>query len=69
MSDAKARETLCRMGERLYVRHFVHGTSGNLSLRLDDGWLVTPTNTCLGDLDPARLSRLDETCSVTGAYI
>jgi ribulose-5-phosphate 4-epimerase/fuculose-1-phosphate aldolase len=59
MSDAKARENLCRMGERLYARHLVHGTSGNLSLRLDDGWLITPTNTCLGDLDPARLSRLD----------
>lgn len=60
MSDAKAREKLCKMGERLYARHLVHGTSGNLSLRLDDGWLITPTNTCLGDLDPARLSRLDE---------
>lgn len=58
MSDAKSREALCRMGERLYGRHLVHGTSGNLSLRLEDGWLVTPTNACLGFLDPARLARL-----------
>lgn len=59
MSDTKEREALTRMGRRLYDRHLVHGTSGNLSLRLADGWLVTPTNSCLGDLDPARISRLD----------
>lgn len=59
MSDSAAREALCRMGERLYTRGLVHGTAGNLSLRVEDGWLVTPTNTCLGELDPARLSRLD----------
>ena len=58
MSDTKERDALARMGRWLYDRHLVHGTSGNLSLRLDDGWLVTPTNSCLGDLDPARISRL-----------
>ena len=35
------------------------GSSGNISVRLDDGWLLTPTNACLGDLDPARLAKLD----------
>jgi ribulose-5-phosphate 4-epimerase/fuculose-1-phosphate aldolase len=60
MSDALAREALCRIGRRLYDRFLVHGSSGNISQRLDDGWLVTPTNSCLGDLDPARLARLDE---------
>jgi len=35
------------------------GSSGNISARLDDGWLLTPTNSCLGKLDPARLSKLD----------
>lgn len=59
MSDTAARDALCRMGQRLYDRHLVHGTSGNLSLRLDDGWLITPTNTCLGLLDPLRISKLD----------
>ncbi|BBI53963.1 class II aldolase [Vreelandella olivaria] len=36
------------------------GSSGNISVRLDDGgWLMTPTNACLGRLDPARISHLD----------
>ncbi len=59
MKESDAREALCRMGELLYRRGLVHGATGNLSVRLDDGWLVTPTNSALGDLDPARLSRLD----------
>lgn len=59
VAHGQAREALCAMGERLYQRQLVHGSSGNLSLRLDDGWLVTPTNACLGLLDPASLSLLD----------
>lgn len=59
MRQSDAREALCRIGELLYRRGLVHGATGNLSVRLDDGWLVTPTNSALGDLDPARLSRLD----------
>jgi len=46
-------------GESLHRRGFVPGSSGNLSVRLDDGLLVTPTNSCLGRLDPARISKLD----------
>jgi ribulose-5-phosphate 4-epimerase/fuculose-1-phosphate aldolase len=34
------------------------GSSGNISVQLDDGWLLTPTNSCLGRLDPARISKL-----------
>jgi ribulose-5-phosphate 4-epimerase/fuculose-1-phosphate aldolase len=35
------------------------GSSGNISVRVDDGWLMTPTNACLGRLDPAAISKLD----------
>jgi len=59
MGETQAREALCRMGGLLYRRGLVHGSSGNLSVRLEDGWLVTPTNSSLGDLDPERLARLD----------
>ena len=60
MRENDAREALCRMGELLYRRGLVHGSTGNLSVRLEDGgWLVTPTNSGLGELAPARLSRLD----------
>ena len=61
MSEAKLREAICRYGKSLYDRGLTPGSSGNISLRLDDGgWLVTPTNASLGFLDPATLSRLDK---------
>ena len=62
MSDTRLREEICRYGRSLFERGLTPGSSGNISLRLDDGgWLVTPTNASLGFLDPARLSRLDAT--------
>jgi ribulose-5-phosphate 4-epimerase/fuculose-1-phosphate aldolase len=60
MTDSKLREDICRFGRSLFERGLTPGSSGNISLRLDDGgWLVTPTNASLGFLEPARLSRLD----------
>lgn len=60
MSESKLREEICRFGRSLFERGLTPGSSGNISLRLDDGdWLVTPTNASLGFLDPARISRLD----------
>ena len=59
MSETKIREEICRLGRSLFERGLTPGSSGNISVRLDDGgWLVTPTNASLGFLDPARLSRL-----------
>ena len=56
----KSREQICRLGESLFNRGFTVGSSGNISVRLsDDRWLVTPTNACLGRLDPERLSVID----------
>jgi 3-dehydro-4-phosphotetronate decarboxylase len=60
MSETKLREEICRLGRSLFERGLTPGSSGNISVKLDDGgWLVTPTNASLGFLDPARLSRLD----------
>jgi len=60
MSLTKSRDEICRFGRSLFERGLTPGSSGNISLRLDDGgWLVTPTNASLGFLDPTRLSRLD----------
>jgi ribulose-5-phosphate 4-epimerase/fuculose-1-phosphate aldolase len=59
MTDAKLREEICRLGRSLFERGLTPGSSGNISVRLDDGgYLVTPTNASLGSLDPAKLSRL-----------
>jgi ribulose-5-phosphate 4-epimerase/fuculose-1-phosphate aldolase len=58
--EIKLRESICRYGRSLFERGLTPGSSGNISVRLEDGgWLVTPTNASLGFLDPATLSRLD----------
>lgn len=59
IDEARLREAMCRWGRSLFERGLTAGSSGNLSARLDDGFLVTPTNACLGFLEPDRLSKLD----------
>jgi ribulose-5-phosphate 4-epimerase/fuculose-1-phosphate aldolase len=60
MNETQAREEMCRVGRSLFERGYVHATAGNISVRLDDGFLITPTDACLGFLDPARLAKLDQ---------
>ena len=60
--ETRIRDEICKVGASLFDRGLTAGSSGNISVRLDDGgWLMTPTNMSLGALDPARLSRLDAT--------
>ena len=57
--ESQAREEICRVGASLYKRGYVHATAGNISVRLEDAYLITPTDACLGQLDPAQLSKLN----------
>lgn len=57
--EARAREEICTIGASLYQRGYTVGTAGNISARLDDGWLITPTDACLGRLDPASIAKVD----------
>jgi len=59
MTEDDTRHLLVELAASLFARGFSVGSAGNISVRLDDGYLITPTNSCLGRLDPARLSRLD----------
>ena len=59
LDESHAREAICQVGASLFARGYVHATAGNISARLDDGFLVTPTDACLGDLDPARLAKVN----------
>jgi len=59
MNESALREEIVRFGCSLFDRGLTAGSTGNISVRLDDGWLLTPTNACLGNLDPARLAKLD----------
>lgn len=60
MSDeSRIREQICATGASLYQRGYTVGAAGNISARLPDGWLITPTDACLGRLDPAQLAKVD----------
>lgn len=59
MSEAALREQLAMLGASLFQRGFSVGSAGNISVRLPDGYLMTPTNSCLGRLAPSRISKLD----------
>ena len=59
MNESLAREEICRVGRSLFERGYVHATAGNISVRLDDGFLITPTDACLGFLEPGALARVD----------
>ncbi len=73
MTEAQAREEICRVGCSLFERGYVHATAGNISVRLDEsqggGYLITPTDACLGFLDPARLARLDADARQLGGEV
>ena len=61
MNEREARSEICRVGKSLFDRGYVHGTAGNVSVRLDGdtGYLITPTDACLGFLEPSRLAHVD----------
>ena len=59
MTEKHLRERIAAYGRSIFTRGLTFGSSGNISVRLPDGMLITPTNSCLGDLDPDRISKLD----------
>ena len=59
MDEQATRVLLVELAASLFARGFSVGSAGNISVRLSDGYLITPTNSSLGRLDPDRLSKLD----------
>jgi ribulose-5-phosphate 4-epimerase/fuculose-1-phosphate aldolase len=59
MNENALRDEICELGSSIFERGLTHGSTGNISARCDDGWLLTPTGSNLGSLDPARLAKLD----------
>jgi ribulose-5-phosphate 4-epimerase/fuculose-1-phosphate aldolase len=67
-NENRIREEICVTGASLYQRGYTVGSAGNISARLADGWLITPTDVCLGRLDPAEIAKVDhEGNHVSGA--
>lgn len=59
MSENSERDSICRLAKSLFERGLTIGSSGNISVRLDDGWLMTPTGSSMRNLDPNEISKLD----------
>lgn len=59
LKEQALRAEICETGASLYQRGYTVGTAGNISARLDDGWLITPTDACLGRLAPAQIAKVD----------
>ncbi|WP_193386215.1 class II aldolase/adducin family protein, partial [Yersinia pestis] len=59
-SEQQVRDDLVNYARSLFQRGLSSGGAGNISVKLPDGsFLVTPTNSCLGELDSQTLSKLD----------
>jgi 3-dehydro-4-phosphotetronate decarboxylase len=61
--EVQARHTMVRLGASLFQRGYTVGSAGNLSVRLLDGYLITPTDACLGHLEAKSISKLDLQCN------
>jgi ribulose-5-phosphate 4-epimerase/fuculose-1-phosphate aldolase len=61
MIEHALRQKMVQWGHLLFSRNLTSGSSGNISVRCGDGYLFTPTNSCLGMLDAESLSKLDAT--------
>lgn len=59
MSERDLREQIVRYGKSLFERRYTSGSSGNISVKLPDGILITPTNSSLGALDADAISKVD----------
>ena len=59
MSESRLREQMATLARSMFERGLTFGSSGNISVAVDDGYLITPTHSCLGFLDPTRISKLD----------
>ncbi len=59
LDEEAARREICRVGKSLFERGYVHASAGNISVRLADGFLITPTDACLGFLQPDELAKVD----------
>lgn len=65
-SEHALRAAICRVGASLHARGYAHATAGNISVRIGDGYLITPTDACLGTLEPQRLAAVDAHGQQTG---
>ena len=59
MNEIKTRDLIVQMARSLFDRGLTFGSSGNISVRMEDGWLMTPTGCSMGNIEPEKISKLD----------
>ena len=59
MNEIKTRDLIVKMAKSLFDRGLTFGSSGNISVRMEDGWLMTPTGCSMGNIEPENISKLD----------
>jgi len=59
MNESDIRDAMVIHGKSLFNRGYTAGGSGNISARVSDGCLLTPTNSCLGRLTASRIAKID----------
>jgi ribulose-5-phosphate 4-epimerase/fuculose-1-phosphate aldolase len=57
-SENRIREEIVRFAQSLFDRGLSVGSAGNISAAVEDGIVMTPTNSCLGSLHPSKLSKV-----------
>ena len=70
MNENKLREQICNFSSSLFKRGLTHGSTGNISARLgDDSFLVTPTGSSFGTLDPNEIVKVLKDGSIEGSHL
>ena len=59
MNEIKTRDLIVQMAKSLFDRGLTFGSSGNISVRMEDGWLMTLTGCSMGNIEPEKISKLD----------
>ena len=59
MNEIKTRDLIVQMAKSLFDRGLTFGSSGNISVKMEDGWLMTPTGCSMGNIEPEKISKLD----------
>ena len=59
MNEIKTRDLIVQMAKSLFDRGLTFGSSGNISVRMENGWLMTPTGCSMGNIEPETISKLD----------
>jgi L-fuculose-phosphate aldolase len=69
MNELEARQSLLAIVAKLEDKGFNHGSSGNVSCRLGEDILITPTGGKTANMTPERLVRLDRNGDTVGEGI